>query len=100
MPSSNDPNNVNYGWSDDILSPTPSLPYSYCAVIKKIGGQWAKNGEYGVFGNLGLWSVYSESGLVSDLDNEMDAFGTDVNGKVITPQILTTHVSLYYGITP
>lgn len=78
-------------WSDDPLSPTADLPFCYCSVIKKINNVW------GSFEKLGLWSTYSESSLLIDLDNQMDAFGTDSEGYAITRQEKTTNVQLFYG---
>lgn len=84
----------NADWSDDPLSPTAAMPFCYCSAIKRIGGSW------GSFGRLGLWAAYAESGLTADIDNELDAFGTDIDGLVITQQIRTTKLQLFYGINP
>ena len=70
MPSSSDPNSVNYGWDDDPLTPTAAQPYCYCSVIKKLNGEWQKSGNYGKFEKLGLWSKWTKDADVWTIGND------------------------------
>lgn len=104
LPTSSDEQSVNYGWSDEPLSPDVNEPFCYCAPIRKTRGRWntrtENDTEYGVFDRLGLWAVYTEGALSMDLDNEMDAFGTDADGYALVEQMKSTGVKLFYGVTP
>ena len=63
MPSSDDPTSVNYGWSDNPLAPTSSMPFCYCSIIKKINGSWNEDAQHhGIFEKLGLWSKWAADG--------------------------------------
>lgn len=45
------------GWTDDAQSPTQSLPYCYCAAIRRINGTWQSS-----YNTLELWSKWSKDG--------------------------------------
>lgn len=83
MPSSSDQSSVNYGWSDDPLSPISSLPYCYCSVIKKLNGEWQKSGNYGVFETLGLWSKWTRDADVWTID--ADGYWCKNGTRYVTP---------------
>lgn len=38
------------------------------------------------------------SAVIADLDNEVAQFGVDADGKVLSQQVLTTHLFMYYGV--
>lgn len=48
-------------------------------------------------GKMTLHNNLSESPLTIDTDNDNDQFGTDSEGKVLTEQVRTANVSMYYG---
>jgi len=48
-------------------------------------------------GTMTLHNNLSESPLTIDTDNDNDQFGTDSEGKVLTKQVRTANVSVYYG---
>ena len=81
------------GWSDDPQSPTLSMPFCYCSVIKEINGTW------GSFEKLGLWSKWSKDGSpwVADLDNEMDSVSCEDTSHPVSSQTVSTNVSLHFG---
>ena len=66
------------GWSDDPLAPTSANPYSYCSVIKKIGGSWSDT-----FEKLGLWSKWAKDADVWTIDS--DGYWCKNGVRYVTP---------------
>lgn len=60
------------GWSDDPLAPTQSMPFCYCSIIKKIGGEWSDT-----FEKLGLWSKWSEDGGTPEMRYQWNQSATN-----------------------
>ena len=92
---------VNAGWYDNPPSATQNMPFCYCSIIRKIGGEWNKNGEYGKFEPLGYWTKWSKDGenaIKIDLDNEMDSILYDGTGTQKMSGNVTTNVYLYDGV--
>lgn len=53
------------GWTDDPQSPTNTLPFCYCSIVKSIDGEWEKDATgHVLYGKLGLWSKWSFSSLI------------------------------------
>ena len=52
-----------------------------------------KNGDTGEKGDTG------DSALSVDIDNDSDQFGTDSDGVVLSAQVRSTEVTMYYGTT-
>lgn len=66
------------GWSDDPLAPTSSLPFCYCSIIKKIGGEWSDT-----FEKLGLWSKWAKDADVWTID--ADGYWCRNGQRYVTP---------------
>ena len=81
MPSGQSGKNAN--WYDDPQAPTSSLPFCYCSIIKKIGGEWNKNGDYGKFEKLGLWSKWAKDADVWTID--ADGYWCKNGTRYVTP---------------
>lgn len=84
------PSDTTYTAYDFVLSSSSSSPSS-STIIDRETLPINKDGLNGLSG---------ESAFIIDLDNEMDSFGTDNEGKISASVSRETKVSMYYGLSP